>query len=367
MKIPMVDLVAQYKTIRKEIDNVVKEVIESGWFIMGPNVKAFEEEMAEYCGTKYAIACASGTDALMMGLMAMDIQPGDEVITTPFTFAATAEVVALLGVRAVFVDIDSVSYNIDVKAIKNAITQKTKAIIPVHLYGQPADMDEITELAKDNNLIVIEDACQAVGAKYKGNKACSMGNMGCLSFFPAKNLGAYGDGGMILTSDEELNRKLCMIRDHGSDRRYHHAILGLNSRLDALQAAILRVKLKYIDDWNEARKDRAALYTELLRNAAVQVPTVLDDRTHVFHQYTLRVKNRDGLREFLQENGIASAIHYPIPLHMQPAFHDPGQAEGNFPIAEGIARDVISLPMYPELTEEAIQFIASKIIEFTSE
>lgn len=367
MKIPMVDLVAQYKTIRKEIDNVVKEVIESGWFIMGPNVKAFEEEMAEYCGTKYAIACASGTDALMMGLMAMDIQPGDEVITTPFTFAATAEVVALLGVRAVFVDIDSVSYNIDVKAIKNAITQKTKAIIPVHLYGQPADMDEITELAKDNNLIVIEDACQAVGAKYKGNKACSMGNMGCLSFFPAKNLGAYGDGGMILTSDEELNRKLCMIRDHGSDRRYHHAILGLNSRLDALQAAILRVKLKYIDDWNEARKDRAALYTELLRNAAVQVPTVLDDRTHVFHQYTLRVKNRDGLREFLQKNGIASAIHYPIPLHMQPAFHDPGQAEGNFPIAEGIARDVISLPMYPELTEEAIQFIASKIIEFTSE
>jgi len=366
MKVPMVDLVAQYKTIRKEVDKVVKEVIESGWFIMGPNVKAFEEEMAQYCGTQYAVACASGTDALMMGLMAMDIQPGDEVITTPFTFAATAEVIALLGVKAVFVDIDPVSYNIDIKAIEKAINKKTKAIIPVHLYGQPADMDEINALAKASNLIVIEDACQAVGAQYKGKRACSIGDMGCLSFFPAKNLGAYGDGGMILTSNEELNKKLCMIRDHGSDKRYHHAILGLNSRLDALQAAVLRIKLKYIDEWNEARKDRAALYTELLKDASVQVPTVLDDRTHVFHQYTLRVKDRDGLREFLQESGIASAIHYPVPLHMQPAFHDPKQAEGSFPVAEKIAGDVISLPMYPELTENAIQFIASKIIEFTS-
>jgi len=366
MKIPMVDLVTQYKTIRKEIDKAVKEVIESGWFIMGPNVKAFEEEMAGYCRTRFAISCASGTDALMMGLMAMDIVPGDEVITTPFTFAATAEVIALLGVKAVFVDIDPVTYNIDPAAIEKAITKKSKAIIPVHLYGQPVDMDEINALAKDKNLVVIEDACQAVGAQYKGKMACSIGDMGCLSFFPAKNLGAFGDGGMVLTSDEELNRKLRMIRDHGSDKRYHHAILGLNSRLDALQAAVLRVKLKYIDQWNEARKDRAALYTELLKDTSVQVPTVLDDRTHVFHQYTLRVKDRDGLRSFLEENGIASAIHYPIPLHMQPAFHDPNQGEGSFPISEEIARDVISLPMYPELTEEAVQFIASKIIEFTS-
>jgi len=364
MKIQMVDLVGQYKSIKKEIDRVVSEVIESGWFIMGPNVKAFEEEAAEYLECKYAIACASGTDALLMTLMVIDINSGDEVITTPFTFAATAEVIGLLGARPVFVDIDPKTYNIEPAAIKKAITKKTKSIIPVHLYGQAADMDEIMEIGRSANLPVIEDACQAIGARYKGKRVCSLGDMSCLSFFPAKNLGAYGDGGMVLTNDESLDKKLRMVRDHGSDKRYHHAILGLNSRLDALQAAILRVKLRHLDKWNEARKDRAALYTELFKSAPVTTPFTKDHNDHVYHQYSIRVPKRDELQKTLADAGIASAIHYPIPLHLQPAFADPKQPKGKFPISEAIAGEIISLPMFPELKEEAIQKIAGSVIDF---
>jgi dTDP-4-amino-4,6-dideoxygalactose transaminase len=365
MKIPMVNLVSQYQSIRKEIDRVVKEVIESGWFIMGPNVQAFEEEMAAYCNTKHGVVCNSGTDALQMALMAIGVGPGDEVITTPFTFVATAEVIALLGAKPVYVDVEPDTYLIDSEKIETAVTQKTKAVIPVHLFGQIADMDRINAIAKKHQLIVIEDACQAVGATYQKQKACGLGDMGCLSFFPAKNLGAYGDGGMILTSDEKLAQKLRMIRDHGSDRRYHHAVLGINSRLDALQAAILRVKLKHLDDWNEARKDRASLYSELLKNAQVSIPMIKESNDHVFHQYSIRVKDRDGLQKHLGDAGIATAIHYPVPLHLQPAFLQPNLGEGSFPVAEETARRILSLPMYPELKEEAIHFITEKITEFT--
>lgn len=365
MKIPMVDLVVQYRSIKKEIDSVVAEVIESGWFIMGPNVSAFEEEMAAYCNTKFSIGCASGTDALQLCLMAIGIGPGDEVITTPFTFVATAEVIALLGAKPVYVDIDPECYLIDVVQIEKAITKNTKAIIPVHLFGQSADMDPIMEIAKAHRLTVIEDACQAVGGQYKGRKICSLGDMACLSFFPAKNLGAYGDGGHVFTPNEELAGKIRMIRDHGSDRRYHHAVLGVNSRLDALQAAILRVKLRHIDDWNEARRDRAALYSELLKDADVITPQILEHNDHVFHQYSIRVKDRDGLQAHLTECGIASAIHYPIPLHLQRAYAHVGKGEGSYPVAEKTAKEIISLPMYPELKEEAIQAICEKIIAFT--
>ena len=365
MNIPMVDLVNQYHRIKKEIDRAIKDVLESGRFIMGPMVTAFEEEMASYCGVKYGIACASGTDALMMALMASGVSSGDEVITTPFTFVATAEVIALLGAKPVYVDIEPDTYLIDPDKIEEAVTSKTKAIIPVHLYGQSADMDKINTIAKKHKLVVIEDACQAVGATYKGEKVCSLGDIGCLSFFPSKNLGAFGDGGMVLTSNEALAEKLRMIRNHGSEKRYHHTILGLNSRLDALQAAILMVKLRHLDEWNEARKDRAALYSELLKNTDVTTPVIKDTNEHVFHQYSIRVKNRNGLQKYLEQFGIATAIHYPIPLHLQPAFQELKQKKKRFPIAEKTAEEIISLPMYPELKEEAIEFIAGKIIEFT--
>ena len=361
----MVDLNVQYRSIRKEIDRAVRDVLESGRFIMGSQVTAFEEEIADYCYVRYGIGCASGTDALMMALMAVGVSPGDEVITTPFTFAATAEVIALLGAKPIFVDIEQDTYLIDVDKTEKAVTRKTKAIIPVHLYGQCADMDRINGLAGEHKLVVIEDACQAVGATYKNRRSCSLGEMGCLSFFPSKNLGAYGDGGMVLTSDETLAKKLRMIRDHGSDRRYHHAVLGVNSRLDALQAAILCVKLKHIDEWNEARRDRAALYSELLRDTAVVTPMTDESNEHVFHQYSIRVEDRDGLQKHLEGVGIATAIHYPVPLHLQPAFCHFGKGEGSLPVSEAVAREIVSLPMYPELEEEAIQYIVEKIVEFT--
>ena len=366
MSIPMVDLKKQYKSIKKEINNAVLNVIESTRFIMGPEVTSFEEEMALYSSTKYAIACGSGTDALMMSLMAAGLETGDEVITTPFTFAATAEVIRLLGLKAVFVDIKPDTYNIDPELVEKAVTKNTKAIIPVHLYGQIADMDEINRIAEKNNLIVIEDACQAVGAHYKNRRACSLGHMGALSFFPSKNLGAYGDGGMVLTSDEEFAKTLRMIRDHGSDRRYHHAILGLNSRLDAMQAAILRVKLKHLDEWNEARKDVAALYTELLDHPDIITPVINEDRDHIFHQYSIQVPDRDGLRDYLASKDIACAIHYPVPLHLQPAFAEEGKGKGSYPVAEKVADHVISLPMFPELEEKDIKEVAGAVLDYVS-
>ncbi|MBN1780878.1 DegT/DnrJ/EryC1/StrS family aminotransferase [bacterium] len=360
----MADLVGQYHGIKKEIQKAINEVLESGRFILGPQVRALEEELAAYCEAKHAIACNSGTDALQLALMALGVGPDDEVITTPFTFVATAEVIGILGAKPVFVDIDPVTYNIDPSQIEKAVTKKTKAIIPVHLYGQPADMDAILAVAKKHKLPVIEDAAQAVGATYKGRKVCSFGVMACLSFFPSKNLGAYGDGGMILTADPELEKKIRVIANHGQDKRYHHSLLGINSRLDTIQAAILQVRLRHLDAWSEARMDRAALYTELLKPLDVIPPAIAETCTHVFHQYSIRVKNRDRLQDKLQEAGIATAIHYPIPLHLQPAFRHYGKGEGSLPVAESVAKEVLSLPMYPELEEEKIQYIVDQIAGF---
>lgn len=362
--IPMLDLKIQYKQIQKEINKAVQEVLESTQFIMGPFVKKFEDELAAYCDTKYAISCNSGTDALQIALMALEIQPGDEVITTPFTFVATAEVIRLLGAKSVFVDIDPDTYNINPSLIEKAITKKTKAMIPVHLYGQAADMDAINKIAEKHQIPVIEDACQAIGATYKGKPTCSLGLFGCLSFFPSKNLGAYGDGGMILTSDDKLADTCQMMRNHGSRVRYVHEVLGVNSRLDSIQAAILSVRLKHLDAWNDARKDRAALYNELLKPYDVITPLTAETNDHVYHQYSIRVKNRDGLKDHLGKEGIASAIHYPIPLHMQPAFQDKDFPEGSLPVSETVAKDILSLPMYPELKEEDIVRIVDTIAEF---
>ncbi|HHS13950.1 MAG TPA: DegT/DnrJ/EryC1/StrS family aminotransferase [bacterium] len=365
MTIPMVDLTKQYQALQKEINRTIGRVLQSTQFIMGSEVEAFEKEMAEYCQTRFAVSCNSGTDALQICLMAIDIQPGDEVITTPFTFVATAEVIRLLKARPVYVDIDPDTYLLDISRIERKITKRTRAILPVHLFGQCADMDPINELADRHGLVVIEDACQAVGATYRGRKACSLGSMGCLSFFPSKNLGAYGDGGMVLTSDEQLAEKIRMIRNHGSSRRYYHEVIGVNSRLDTLQAAVLRVKLKHLDMWNEARKDRAALYTELLSRGNVVTPVILEDRSHVFHQYSIRVKDRDGLRKALDEHGITTAVYYPVPLHCQPAFADGRQKEGLFPMTEKTAQNILSLPMYPELKEKDVQAIACQVLSFT--
>jgi len=363
--IPMVDLALQYKTLKPRLQKAIEEVLKSTRFILGPEVSTLESRLAEYCETRYGIACGSGTDALQMALMAIGVGPGDEVITTPFTFIATAEVIALLGATPVFVDIEPDTYCIDPQKIEKAISKKTKAIIPVHLYGQAADMDSILEISKKRHISVIEDACQAIGATYKGKKVCGLGDMGCVSFFPSKNLGGYGDGGMIFTSDEKLFQILRMIRDHGSVQKYHHARLGMNSRLDTLQAAILLVKFQYLDSWNKARRKIAEMYTALLKNAKVKTPVIREGNEHVFHQYTIQVKDRDGLRKHLESYGISTAVHYPIPLHLQPAFQFLKFKPGQFPIAEEVASHVVSLPMYPELKPHQVRFITEKIIEFT--
>lgn len=361
----MVDLKRQYRKHKSELDEAILNVMDSALFINGPEVKLFAEDIRQYLGVKYAVPCASGTDALQLALMAIGVQPGDEVITTPFTFVATAETIALLGAKPVYVDIDKKTYNLDPALIKSAITEKTRAIIPVHLYGQPAAMEEIMAIAKTKGLTVIEDAAQAMGAKYHGKPVCTFGDMGCISFFPSKNLGAAGDAGMVVTNDEALAEKLKMIANHGSNVRYHHEMLGVNSRLDTIQAAILRIKLRYLDQWNDARRKCAAYYSEKLENLPVVTPFETENTRHIYHQYTILVENRDGLRSFLQESGIPSAIHYPIPLHLQPAFANlPGSGKWDLPIAEKTAEKVISLPMHPELTPEEQDFVVKTIKDF---
>jgi UDP-2-acetamido-2-deoxy-ribo-hexuluronate aminotransferase len=371
MKILMVDLKIQYDSIKNEIDLSIQNVLNSTQFILGKKVSEFENNCASYLGVKHAIACASGTDALQIALMALDIKPGDEVITTPFTFVATAETIAILGAVPVYVDIDERTYNLDPAKIEDAITKKTKAIIPVHLYGQLADMDSIMEIAKRYNLYVIEDSAQAFGTEYlpagrhdKGKKVCGFGHIAATSFFPSKNLGAYGDAGMILTQDENLAQKIRMIALHGSKERYIHEVLGINSRMDTLQAAVLNVKLKYIDEWNKARAINAELYCKRLRDANVILPYVAEYSTHIYHQFTIRVKDRAGLQKHLAEKEVPSAVHYPVPLHLQPAFKSKTR-KFNLPVSEKVAKEVISLPMFPELTEEQIDYISNAIIEFT--
>jgi dTDP-4-amino-4,6-dideoxygalactose transaminase len=366
MKIKMVDVKRQYLSHKREINQAVLEVMESGQFINGPAVHQLAKDMQDYLGVKYAIPCASGTDALQLALMALEIGPGDEVITTPFTFVATAETIAILGARPVYVDIDEKTLNLDPSQIESAITPRTKAIIPVHLYGQSVDMDPIMELADRKGLAVIEDAAQAVGEKYKGQKVCSLGLLGCISFFPSKNLGAYGDAGMVVTKDEKVADKVKMIANHGSRKRYYHDLLGINSRLDTIQAAILRIKLKYLDQWNEQRRKNALYYSELLSSLEVVTPYIADYADHIFHQYTIQLeKKRDELHQFLNEKNIPNAIYYPIPLHLQDAYvKSSGYKKGAFPISEKMAERVISLPMHPDLTREEQQYIVDNIKNF---
>ena len=343
---------AQYETIKDEINEAIREVLESQRFILGPKVEELEEKIADYCDVKYGVGVASGTDALLLSLMAIGVGLGDEVITTPFTFFAIAGSISRLGAKPVFVDIDPKTYNINPQLIEEKITDKTRAIIPVHLYGQCADMDTILEIAERHSLYVIEDAAQSVGARYKGRKAGSMGHLGCLSFFPTKNLGGYGDGGMVLTNDKELAEKIRVLRVHGSKPKYYHSIVGCNSRLDAIQAAILLAKFKYLDEWNEARRRNARIYDFLFADMGVVTPCSEDFNYHIYNQYVIRVKQRDNLRQVLNEAGVGTEIYYLVPLHLQKCYSDLGYREGSLPASEEAPKQVLALPIYPELTQE---------------
>ncbi|MCM8786984.1 MAG: DegT/DnrJ/EryC1/StrS family aminotransferase [Candidatus Omnitrophica bacterium] len=363
-RIKLVDLKAQYKKIKKEINKAVKDVIKRADFINGKDVQLFEKEFVQYCGVKYAVGVASGTAALHLSMVALGIKPGDEIITTPHTFAATIEPVIWLGAKPVFVDIDEKTYNINPDLIEKTITKKTKAILPVHLYGQPCQMDKIMRIAKKYNLLVIEDCAQAHGAEFKEKKVGSFGDVGCFSFFPAKNLGCYGDGGMVVTNKKEIADKIRLLRNHGREEKYEHLIVGYGERLDTFQAAILRVKLNYLDKWNEKRREKAYLYNKLLSKRYGIITPYEDSNTkHVFYVYTIRVKNRDKLKKYLEKNGIQTNIYYPIPLHLQPAFKFLGYQKGDFSITEKICQEIISLPLYPELPSVTIKYICEEIKE----
>jgi UDP-2-acetamido-2-deoxy-ribo-hexuluronate aminotransferase len=370
--IQMVDLKAQYEKIGSEIDIAIKSVLESTAFIKGPDVKLFEEELQKYMGVKHVISCANGTDALQLAMMALDLKPGDEVITTNFTFIATVEVVALLGLKLVIVDPDPGSFNISVEAIRKAITPKTKVIVPVHLFGQCADMESILEIASKHNIFVIEDAAQATGADYifrdgSSKKAGVMGNIGTTSFFPSKNLGCYGDGGALYTNDDLLAKKLRSIANHGMKVKYQHDDIGINSRLDTIQAAVLRVKLKQLDNFNESRRIVAARYDKAFMDcSSLSIPERKNFSTHIFHQYTLKVKNgkRDELKNYLESKNIPSMIYYPGPLHIQEAYRYLGYKESDFPVTTALCRDVLSLPMHPDMEQEQIDYIINHIMNF---
>ncbi len=360
--IPMLDLKAQYLSIKEEIKSAVREIIESGRFILGPNVESFEQEIASYHNVNSAVGLASGTDALHLSLNALNIKKGDEVITTPFTFIASAEAIAYVGATPVFVDIDKNTLNMDVSKIEEKITSRTKAIVVVHLFGIPADMTEIMALADKYNLKIVEDCAQAFGAKYKGAAVGSIGDCGCYSFYPSKNLGAYGDGGMMITDNPEISKKVKLLRNHGTVGPYQHGFIGFNSRLDEIHAAILRIKLRLIDQYNLNRSKIAAIYTSSL-SSSLQCPVEMDDRTHVYHQYTIRTPLRDSIQKTLHENAISSVVYYPSPLHYQEAFSYLGYKEGDFPESEAASREVLSLPIYPELEPEKAEYIAKTILK----
>lgn len=369
MPIPLTDLKAQYISVKEEIDAAIRRVIKQGQFILGPEVEAFEEEMAPYCGTRFAIGVASGTDALQLVLLACGIRPGDEVITTPFTFIATAEAITQCGATPVFADIERRTYNIDPAQIEAKITPKTRAIIPVHLYGQPAGMEPILQLAKKYKLKVVEDCAQALGAEYKGKKVGSLADAGCLSFFPAKNLGAYGDGGMVITNYAEIAEVVGTLRKHGSKVAYYHILPGFNSRLDALQAAILMVKLKHLDNWNRLRREKASIYTQLLSQIdGIEPPYIEDHNIWSANYYTIRLKNshikRNELRKYLESKGISTAVYYPLSLHLQEVYKPLGYKLGDFPNSEQAQEQVLSLPMYPELSQEQIEEVVNEVNKF---
>lgn len=370
--VPMVDLAGQYQKIKPEVDSAIAEILTNTSFINGPAVKQFTSNLENYLGVKHVIPCANGTDALQVAMMALNLQPGDEVITTSFTFIATAEVIALLKLTPVLVDVDPDTFNIDPAAIEKAITPKTRAIVPVHLFGQVADMDRIMEIAHKHQLYVIEDNAQAIGAEYTSKdgsvkKAGTIGHIGCTSFFPSKNLGCYGDGGAIFTNDDQLAEQLRVVVNHGMKVRYYHDYVGVNSRLDSIQAAILDIKLKRLDEYTKARQYAAEYYNSAFAvSDKLKTPVTAAFSTHVFHQYTLvtHCVNRQQLMDHLQSKGIASAIYYPVPLHLQKAYLDPRYQKGDFPVTEHLCKTVISLPMHTEFDDETLNYVASSVLEF---
>ncbi|HJD86305.1 MAG TPA: DegT/DnrJ/EryC1/StrS family aminotransferase [Empedobacter falsenii] len=366
-KIQMVDLQSQYQKIKGDVDAAIMNVLDSAAFINGPEVKQFETELQEYLNVKHVIPCGNGTDALQIALMALGLEPGDEVITADFTFAATVEVIDLLKLNSVLVDVDYDTFTIDTEKLKAAITPKTKAIIPVHLFGQCANMDEIMAIAKEHNLYVVEDTAQAIGAEYKGQKAGTIGHIGCTSFFPSKNLGCYGDGGAIFTNDDDIAHRLRGIVNHGMYKRYYHDEVGVNSRLDSVQAAVLRRKLPFLDEYNASRNKAAAYYSEAFKDIdALITPSKGEDTTHVFHQYTLRVTNgkRNELQAFLTEKEIPAMIYYPVPLRKQKAYDNGHYNDADFPNTNKLVEEVMSLPMHTELEEEQLVYITSAVREF---
>jgi dTDP-4-amino-4,6-dideoxygalactose transaminase len=368
MQVPLLDLKAQYQTIRDEVRAAIDKVLESQHFINGSEVKQLEEAVAAYSGCKKAIGVSSGTDALVCALMTLGIGAGDEVITTPYTFFATVGSIWRVGAKPVFVDIEADTFNIDPKLIEKAVTSRTKAIIPVHLYGQCADMDPILAIAKQHNLFVIEDGAQAIGAKYKGRTVGSMGTVGCLSFFPSKNLGGFGDGGMMLTNDEALGEKLALFRMHGSKPKYYHKFVGGNFRLDTIQAAGLLVKLKYLESWSDKRRANAKMYDALFAGFdKVGTPKVRPENTSIYNQYVIRVGDkRNDLMAFLKDNGIGTEIYYPVSMHEQECFASLGYKRGDFPVSETAAGETLALPIYPELTDAQMTYVATKVKEFLS-
>jgi len=364
MTIPILDLEAQYLAHRQEIDAAILGVVASGHFILGPKVRALEQEIAAYVGCQYAVGVASGTDALFLALLALGIGPGDEVITTPFTFIATASTISHTGAVPVFVDIDPQDFNLVPEQVEKAITPKTKAIVPVHLFGQTVRMEPILEMARRHALKVIEDAAQAIGAEESGRRAGSFGDVGCFSFYPTKNLGAYGDGGMVTTNDPALAERIDTLRKQGSRRKYYNEVLGYNSRLDEIQAALLRVKLRYLDEWTAGRQRAARRYSELLAGSGVQTPYERPNVRHVYHQYTIRAPRRDELHAYLSEHGIGTMIYYPVPIHRLPLYAHLNYPVGSLPASEKAANEVLSLPMFPELTDEQIRSVVEAIGHF---
>jgi dTDP-4-amino-4,6-dideoxygalactose transaminase len=380
-KVPLLDLQAQYETIRDEVRRAVDDVFDSQHFVLGAEVQALEEEVARYSQTKFAIGCASGSDALLLALMSCGVETDDEVITTPFSFFATAGAIARLGARPVFVDIEGRTFNLDPLLVNAAITERTKAIMPVHLYGQCAEMDPLVEISRQEYrrtadkdvgapIPIIEDAAQAIGAEDRGRRAGSMGAIGCFSFYPSKNLGGAGDGGMLVTNDLEHARRLHMLRVHGEETKYHHKLIGINSRLDALQAAVLRAKLPHLEQWTTGRQRKAQQYELMFGDAGlseqIEVPFVRTNARHIFHQFVIRVRDgrRDALREHLRERGVGTDIYYPVPLHLQECFAYLGYQEGDFPVAEQAAKETLALPVYPELTDEQQDYVVNAIGKF---
>jgi dTDP-4-amino-4,6-dideoxygalactose transaminase len=364
--IPVLDLRRQYKTIEDEIGSAVRDVFERGAFINGPNVAAFEEEVAAYLGAGFAVGLNSGTDALHLALRALDIGPGDEVITTPFTFVATSEAIGMVGATPVFADIDPRTYTLDPRAVEAAVTPRTRAILPVHLYGLPAPMQELMAIARRHGIAVVEDCAQSIGATFEGRATGTFGDVGCFSFFPSKNLGAYGDGGMAVTADPQIARRIRALRAHGATKKYYHEELGVNSRLDELQAAILRIKLRRLPQWNEARRRVAAAYTNAFSNVpGIQVPVEPPDSHAVYHQYTVGIDDRNATQTFLREGGVETMVYYPVPLHLQDVHRAMNLGEGSFPVSENAAQRVLSLPMFPEIEEAEIRTVVETLIAST--